>query len=585
MVGPGPPAGPEHSAGSEHTANAVATLAIEALGPEAGLLAGVDTAGFAEVLGRVVATLASHPTRMLGPGRRYATAVARAGMAATGRAFGLAGNGELAPEPGDRRFRDPTWTANPWFLWLRHMYLAWARYAHELVDAAGLDPASAAKAHFVTGLLVDAASPTNCLWTNPTALRRALDTGGLSVLAGLANFFRDVATNGGRPRQVDASAFRVGENLACTPGNVVFRNDLIELIQYAPQTETSFEIPLLCSPPWINKYYIMDLAPGRSFVEWAVGNGHTVFAISYRNPDESMRDVALDDYLLRGPHEALDVIAEITGSDHVNIVGLCLGGTLTTMLLAHLAAHERDRVRSATLLNTLVDFRDPGPMGRFIDGASVEHLSQRMLRRGYLDAREMSTMFDLLRSRDLIWNYVESGWLMGQPPPAFDILAWNGDGTRMPAEMHSFYLRYCYVENQLARGEMTLAGTRLRLDTVTADTYVLSAREDHIAPWTSAYATTHLLGGDVRFVLTSSGHVAGIVNPPGSKRVYWTGDDLPQDPDAWLAGATEHAGSWWQDWARWIADRAGARRPPPSMGSATHPPLDDAPGAYVHQRS
>ena len=335
----------------------------------------------------------------------------------------------VASEPGDRRFRDPAWTsstlASPG---CGSAYLAWGAYLHELVDAAGLDPATTGKARFAVGVLVDAMAPTNFLWTNPAALRQAFETGGRSVLAGLANFLRDVETNGGRPRQVDASAFRVGENLAATPGKVVFRNDLMELIQYAPQTETVHEVPLLLSPPWINKYYIMDLAPGRSFVEWAVAQGHTVFAISYRNPDESMRDVALDDYLLRGPYDALDVIADITGADEVNVVGLCLGGTLTTMLLAHMAAaadRTRVRVRSATLLNTLVDFSEPGPMGQFLDRASVERLSEKMLARGYLEASEMSAMFDLLRPRDLIWNYVESGWLMGEPPPAFDILAWN----------------------------------------------------------------------------------------------------------------------------------------------------------------
>ncbi len=562
----------------------IALLATEALGPETKLLAGLDTAGFAEALEQVGAALASRPGEVTVAATRYASALAESSWASVGRSFGVAVPGPIEVDPRDRRFQDPSWASNPWFFALRQWYLAWARFLHDLVDAAGLDARTAAKAHFATELLIDAASPTNVLWTNPAALRRAYETGGLSVLAGLKNFFHDMATNYGKPSQVDASSFRVGENLAATPGKVVFRNDLMELIQYSPQTETVHEVPLLLSPPWINKYYIMDLAPGRSFVEWAVANGHTVFAISYRNPDESMRDVALDDYLLRGPYEALDVIADITGTDAVNVVGLCLGGTLTVMLLAHLAANSGGRVRSATLLNTLVDFSEPGPMGHFLDPASVERLSEQMAERGFLDASEMAGMFDLLRGRDLIWNYVVSGWLMGEKPPAFDILVWNADGTRMPADMHSFYLRCCYVENQLARGEMSLAGTRLRLEDVTAPAYVLSAREDHIAPWKSTYATTQLLGGKVRFVLSSSGHVAGIVNPPTSRRTHWTSEALPGDPEAWLAGAAEQAGSWWQDWADWIAPLAGDRRPPPSTGSERFPPLADAPGSYVHQK-
>ena len=576
--------GPETPDAEQPRATDVGRVATEVLGPEAGLLAGLDTPGFAEALGQVAAALADRPDLAVRATTRYAAAAALGSWAAVGRSLGAPLQGPLHAHAGDRRFRDPSWEQNPWFFGLKQWHLAWARYLHELIDAAALEAGAADKAHYATDLLVDALAPTNVLWTNPAALRRAVQTGGVSVLAGLRNFFHDLANNGGKPSQVDASAFRVGENLAATPGKVVFANDLMELIQYAPQTETVFEVPLLCSPPWINKYYIMDLAPGRSFVEWAVGTGHTVFAISYRNPDESMRNVALDDYLLRGPYDALDVIADITGCDQVNIVGLCLGGTLTVMLLAHLAANAGDRVRSATLLNTLVDFSQPGPMGRFLDRASVERLDRRMQRRGYLDSTEMARMFDLLRPRDLLWNYVESGWLMGEQPPAFDILAWNADGTRMPADMHSFYLRCCYVENQLARGQMSLAGTQLALDRVTADSYVLSAREDHIAPWRSAYATTQLLGGDVRFVLSSSGHVAGIVNPPSSTRVYWTNDDVPADPEAWLAGAEEHKGSWWQDWADWIGARAGDRRSPPPMGTRDHPAVADAPGTYVHQR-
>ncbi|MFP5375170.1 MAG: PHA/PHB synthase family protein [Acidimicrobiia bacterium] len=494
----------------------------------------------------MASSLARRPAVVAGANARLAAALGAGGWAAAARVWGARPPGPAAD--GDRRFSHPAWDAHPWFFGMRQWYLAWARHVHELVDAAEVEPATAAKARFAADLFLDAVAPTNFLWGNPAALQRAVETRGASVLAGVRNLVSDLATNGGKPRQVDVSPFRLGENLAATPGEVVFRNELMELIQYRPQTDTVHEVPLLLSPPWINKYYIMDLSPGRSFVEWAVRHGHTVFAISYRNPDEEHRDVALDDYLLRGPYDALHTIEEITGVKQANVVGLCLGGTLTVMLLAHLAANDRDRVRSATLLNTLVDFSDPGPMGIFLDREAVEHLNRRMVERGYLEAGEMSTMFDLLRPRDLVWNYVVTGWLMGEEPPAFDILAWNADGTRMPADMHSFYLRCCYVENQLARGEMSLAGTGLDLGAIGEDTYVLSAREDHIALWRSAYATTRLLGGPVRFVLTSSGHVAGIVNPPGGRRVHWTNEDLPPDPDRWLAGATQQPGTWWEDW-------------------------------------
>jgi polyhydroxyalkanoate synthase len=384
------------------------------------------------------------------------------------------------------------------------------------------------------------------------------------------------------PRQFDPDAFEVGRNLGVTPGKVVYRNDLMELIQYEPQTKTTYEVPLLVSPPWINKYYLMDLAPGRSFIEWAVQHGHTTFAISYRNPDESMRGVSLDDYLIHGPASALDVIRDITGHPKINMAGLCIGGTLTTMLLAYLAAGDEDRINSATLLNTIVDFSEPGPLGCFTDAESIARLEQKMAKTGFLDSRDMEKTFNALRANDLIWNYVASNWLMGKDPPAFDILTWNADSTRMPATMHSFYLRYCYQENQLAKDEMTLAGRQLLLGKIDEDVYIVGAVEDHIAPWTTSYATTRLLGGACRYVLTSSGHIAGIVNPPDSKRTYWTNDDLPDDPQEWRAAATPQEGSWWEDWTKWMAQRSGKRITPPSTGSAKNPPITDAPGEYVH---
>ena len=568
----------------QEDATRAAAQAAEALGPEAGLISGLDLPSFGRAMAEVGLGLARHPLHATLAGTRYAAGLAAAGMVAAARAAGTATTPPLLPPAKDRRFADPAWEQNPWYFGVLQRYLLLGRFLQDLVDAAQLDERQRDKAALAVQLVVDAVAPTNFLWNNPAALKRAFDTGGRSLLRGAHNFLLDLATNNGRPRQVDTSPFRVGENLAATPGKVVFRNRLMELLQYEPQTKTVFEVPLLCSPPWINKYYVMDLAPGRSFVEWAVRHGHTVFAISYRNPDPEMRDVKLDDYLLEGPRTALDVIQDITGAPQANLVGLCLGGTLTTMLLAHLAATGDQRVASATLLNTLVDFSEPGALGCFTDRASIERLERKMARRGYLEGGEMAATFDLLRTNDLVWNYVVSNWLMGEDPPAFDLLAWNADSTRMPAAMHSFYLRSCYLENQLARGAMELAGVRLRLAAVTEDIYLVGAQTDHITPWRSSYKTTQLVKGEVRFVLSSSGHIAGIVNPPSPKARHWTNDRLPPDPDAWLAAATEHQGSWWDDWAKWAGRHAGQRRKPPPMGSTTYRPIADAPGSYVHER-
>jgi poly[(R)-3-hydroxyalkanoate] polymerase subunit PhaC len=557
--------------------------AAEALEPEAGLLGSADPLALGTALAHVGVGVVSHPLEAGLAGLRYLSDLAAAGSVTLARALGADCEGPLSPAPKDRRFADPAWQGNPVYYGLLQAYLAWSRFANDLVAVAGLDERETRKAAFAMQMVVDALAPSNLLWGNPAALKKAFDTGGASLAQGMRNFIEDVRSNGGFPRQVDLAPFKVGDNLAATPGKVVFRNELMELIQYEPQTETVFETPLLLSPPWINKYYIMDLAPGRSFAEWAITHGHTVFAISYRNPDAAQRDVALDDYLLQGPRIALDVVGDVTGSSQANVVGLCLGGTLTAMLLAFLAGQGDNRVRSATLLNTLVDFGEPGPLGVFVDHESVASLERRMASQGYLDAADMARSFNLLRANDLIWNYAASNWLMGEQPPAFDILAWNSDSTRLPAAMHSFYLRSCYLENQLARGELELAGSRLRLEDVTADTYVLAAKEDHIAPWSSSYRTTQLLrGSDVRFVLSSSGHIAGIVNPPNPKSRHWTFDELPPDPDDWVASASEHEGSWWEDWAPWIEARAGERQPPPPLGSESYPAVVEAPGSYVH---
>ena len=556
----------------------------EALGPEARLMSALDPLGFTRALGQVSKGLVRHPERALQAWLRFARDEAIAVATAGARILGADVDGPAEPRPKDRRFADPAWQQNPAYFLLLQSYLLGSRLLEDLVAAAGVAGNTALKAEFAVQQLIDAAAPTNTP-LNPAVAKRAFDTGGGSLVRGLRNFLSDLATNEGYPTQVDRSAFTVGKELACTPGKVVLRNELMELIQYEAQTETVHEVPLLCSPPWINKYYIMDLAPGRSFVEWAVKHGHTTFMISYRNPGEALRNRSIEDYLVRGPLLALETMEQITGSARTNIVGLCLGGTLTAMTLAHLAETEPVRVNSATLLNTIVDFTEPGVLGTFTDEASIAHIEQQNAKRGFLPARDMRSTFTLLRSNDLIWNYVVSNWLMGESPPAFDILSWNDDATRMPAALHSFLLRSCYQRNDFAEGRLSLDGERLDPAAIPGDVYILNAVEDHIAPWRTGYASTRVLGAArPRFVLSSSGHIAGIVNPPGPKSAYWTNDELPSDPEQWRAGATRHQGSWWEDWADWIGERAGELRTPPPIGGTAHQVIGDAPGLYVLER-
>ncbi len=554
--------------------------------PGGDLVGQFDPASFGAAMARFGQRLATSPVRTSTALTHYATGTFQAATAGLLRAVGQPVDGPVPPEGRDKRFGDPAWEQNAWYFTLRQQHLLLERLVGELLDAAQLDATQRTKTEFLIRQLVDAAAPTNTLLGNPAAIKKAYETGGLSLLRGTRNFLTDLATNGGRPRQTVSGQFEVGRDVAATPGKVVFRNEMMELLQYSPQTDEVREIPLLFSPPWINKYYMMDLAPKRSLVEWAVQHGLTVFAISYRNPDESMRGVRFDDYLVSGPRAAIDVIQEITGADAVNVIGLCLGGTLTMATLAYLATVGDPRIRTGTLLNTLVDFSEPGVLGVFTDRSTVDRLERRMARTGFLPGTDMRATFDLLRSNDLVWNYVVNNWLLGEDPPAFDLLAWNDDSTRMPAGMHSFYLRSCYLDNELARGVMELAGVRLDLGAVAEDLYFVAAEQDHIAPWRSVYKGSLLPKGDVRFVLSNSGHIAGVVNPPNPKSKHWVLDEgeLPRDPDVWRTQATERRASWWEDWTPWISERSGELRQPPPMGSTEHPVLGDAPGTYVHDR-
>ncbi|MFI5053421.1 MAG: PHA/PHB synthase family protein [Acidimicrobiia bacterium] len=533
---------------------------------------------YARAMGRA----GRRPLRLVPAWFRYGAGL---GMVATNLATRLVGielPGVAEPDPRDARFQDPTWSENILFHGLLQVYLLTARLLRELVESARLGPPDGPKAEFAASLLGDLLAPSNLLLTNPRALKRVFETSGASAVRGARNFVRDLIENDGWPRQVDRAPFVLGKNTAATPGNVVFRNELIEMIQYTPTTDDVHEIPLLVLPPWINRYYIADLAPGKSLVAWAVDHGHTTFAVSFRNPDASMRDLSFDDYLRLGPLTAIDVAREISGSDVVNTLSICLGGTMTAMALAYLDACGDRFVNSATFLNSAIDYEDAGALAAvFADAPTVDGLVRRIEKKGYLDGKEMARTFDLLRANDLVFRYVVDGWLLGEPPPAFDLLAWNSDYTNMPGRAHAEFLRRMYLENALPRDRYEALGERLMMSEIGTDSYIVAGVEDHIVPWRVSYRTTQLFKGPVRFAMTSGGHIAGIVSPPGPRVRLWTNDELPSDPDVWRAGAEEHHDTWWNDWAKWVATRAGNRVSPPPMGGPGYPVLGDAPGTYV----
>ena len=497
-----------------------------------------------------------------------------------------------APQPvieepkSDRRFKDDAWRENEVFDFIRQSYLLSAKFFTNVVQSTeGLDPKTAQKVDFYTRQFVDAMSPSNFLMTNPEVLRRTAETGGENLLKGLSNLLADLERGKGqlRIRMTDETKFRVGENIAVTPGKVVFRNDLMELIQYAPATEQVLKRPLLVIPPWINKFYILDLRPKNSFIRWAVEQGHTVFVVSWVNPDETLAEKGFDDYMREGIHAALEAIEKATGEKAFNVIGYCLGGTLLACVLAQMAARKDTRIKSATFFTTMVDFSEAGELGVFIDEEQLQSLEEKMQRRGYLEGREMATTFNMLRANDLIWSFVVSNYLLGQEPFPFDLLYWNDDSTRMPARMHSFYLRRMYQQNDLVKpGGIELDGVALDLRKIRLPTYILSTREDHIAPWKSTYRATQVYAGKTRFVLAASGHIAGVVNPPESgKYSHWVNEELPPDPEAWFKGATELAGSWWPDWHRWVSGQDRAMVPARIPGEGGLPALCDAPGEYV----
>jgi polyhydroxyalkanoate synthase len=554
---------------------------VEQLPPDAAF--DVETTGlFVQALLDTLGQAVRSPAQVASAVGGLAGGVLNATAAMAGRAFGRGTAGPIVPGR-DPRFADRTWETNAAYWWLRQIHLLNERFLQDVIDAAPLQCATRGKAKFVASLVSDALAPTNTLLGNPAALKRAFETGGQSVLKGAQTMLSDLARNGGWPAQVDSSQFETGRNIACTPGRVVYRSELLELIQYSPSTEQVHEIPLLFCPPWINKYYIFDLSPGRSLIEWAVAHGHTTFAISYRNPDASLRDHSFTEYVTKGPLEAVQVVKEITGVDLVNTMSVCLGGTLTAFGMAYEAAKGTRSINTASMINTHTDFTRPGILGVFTDERTVALIERHMLATGSLSRKRVAQAFSLIRANDLIFDCLVKNWLMGEDPPAFDLLAWNDDGTDMPPRLHSDFLRWCYLENRFAEGRMELAGTLLEPGDVDAPTYVVSAVNDHIVPWESAYQTPQLLGGDDhRFVLSTGGHIAAIVNPPSPKSRFWTNEALPPDAADWLAGAEQVDGTWWEDWAGWIGERAGALVDPPrNLGSDEHPPLGDAPGVYA----
>jgi polyhydroxyalkanoate synthase len=491
--------------------------------------------------------------------------------------------------PKDKRFRHPEWSENAIFGFVKDSYLVAADAILSAVrDVKGMDQATARKVDFYTRQFVDAISPSNFIATNPEVLTATLESGGQNLLRGLENLLDDLERGDGRLAitMTDMKAFRLGENIATTPGKIIYQNELMQLIQYQPSTNEVRKRPLLIVPPWINKFYVLDLQPKNSFIKWAVDQGHTVFVISWVNPDEKLAGKSFEDYMLEGPLAALDAIEVATGERRVNAIGYCLGGTLLASTAAHLAAKGDDRIASATYFVTLVDFTEVGDMAVFIDEEQLASLERRMRQRGYLEAQDMATSFNMLRANDLIWSFVVNNYLLGKEQLPFDLLFWNSDSTRMPPGMHSFYLRKMYQQNLLAKpGGISLADTPIDLSKITAPSFILATREDHIAPWKSTYAATRLYSGSIKFVLSASGHMAGVISAPGSKYGHWCNDNLPPSPDEWFAGATPHRGSWWPVWDEWVTHLDGERFPVREPGGGKLPIIEDAPGSYVRVRS
>lgn len=509
--------------------------------------------------------------------------------AASKRLAGEQAEPAIAPSPRDKRFASPEWKANAFYDFLMQAYLLTTQWADELVKNAEIDPHTKRKAAFYVQQLTTALAPSNFVMTNPELTRQTLEASGDNLVRGMKMLADDIQSGRGhlKIRQSDPAGLEVGVNMAVTPGKVIFQNEIMQLIQYEPATATVQRTPLLIVPPWINKYYILDLKPEKSFIKWCVDQGLTVFVISWVNPDKSLADKDFADYMKLGPLTAMDVVEKVTGEMKVHTLGYCVGGTLLASTLAWLAERRRVRVTSATFLTTQVDFTHAGDLMVFVDEEQISAVEREMKVTGVLEGAKMAMAFNMLRPNDLIWSYVVNNYLKGQPPQAFDLLHWNSDATRMPAANHSYYLRNCYLDNKLSAGTMVLDNTTLDLTKVKVPIYNLATREDHIAPAESVLYGSQFFGGPVKFVLSGSGHIAGVINPPAANKYqFWTNPDIFAGSVAnWLNGAEEHKGSWWPDWRGWIGQFDDEQVPARAIGNEAYPPLEDAPGSYVKVRS
>jgi polyhydroxyalkanoate synthase len=538
-----------------------------------------------KTLGQVGEFWMSDPQRAIEAQSRLWTGYMSLWNSSLKRMMGETVDPAISPDPRDKRFGDPEWNDNQFFDFVKQLYLITSRWAEEMVvEAADLDEHTRHKADFYVKQIANALSPSNFVLTNPELLRETLESNGENLVRGMKLLAEDIAAGKGelKIRQSDLGKFKVGENLGMTPGKVIAENDVCQVIQYTPVTETVLKRPLMIVPPWINKFYILDLNPEKSFIRWAVEQGHTVFVISWVNPDERQMRKSFEHYMREGVLETLDVIKRATRTEEVNAIGYCVGGTLLSVTLAYMAAVGDTRIKSATFFTTQVDFTHAGDLKVFVDEEQIETLERQMVEKGYLDGSRMASAFNLLRSNDLIWPYVVNNYLKGREPFPFDLLFWNSDSTRMPAANHSFYLRNCYLENRLTQGTMEIAGERLDLGKVTIPIYNLATREDHIAPPLSVFVGSQFFGGPVEYVLSGSGHIAGVVNPPSrNKYQFWTGPRPKGVLDDWIAQAEEHPGSWWPHWDSWIRSlddtTVKARKP----GANRMKIIEDAPGRYV----